>query len=209
MFPEAKVLVGLTIAWMVCVIALPVVALGVDVQDELTQMVFLGRSDDSEELNGRQPVWAALLPYIAARPLVGYGYETFWTQRHIEDVQMMARWHVRDAHSAYMNTMLGVGLVGTSLFAAMLLAAARRTVLAFRATGEPAFAFFFGLTAYFLAAGTLESNSAPPGLDILLLSTGISYLAFPVPAPAWSGTSAAVASRPLASAPSPVDWRTS
>ena len=32
------------------------------------------------------PLWTELLGYVKQRPILGYGYDSFWNARHIEDV---------------------------------------------------------------------------------------------------------------------------
>ena len=55
------------------VIAL-LVLLSPEVRSAAADTVLLGRSTDTD----RSPIWRDCLEYVAARPLLGYGYNAFW-----------------------------------------------------------------------------------------------------------------------------------
>ena len=38
----------------------------------------------------RVPLWTELLGYARQRPILGYGYDSFWTARHIEDLSAVS-----------------------------------------------------------------------------------------------------------------------
>jgi exopolysaccharide production protein ExoQ len=89
----------------------------------------LGRGEvDDTTLTGRIPLWAELLPFIAERPLHGYGYDTFWTPRHLVDVAASQAWTVPNAHSGYLDLCLGLGLIGLGLFVLIMIGGIRRAV---------------------------------------------------------------------------------
>src|SRR3546814_8434536 len=61
--------------------------------------VLLGREDpgsgDPTSLTGRVPLWGVLIEhYVSERPLLGYGFQGFWTPRHIVEVSEIGRAHV-------------------------------------------------------------------------------------------------------------------
>ena len=85
---------------------------------------------NTDSLNGRAQVWAICLRYAEQRPLLGYGYDSFWSADHVATVSSEAQWPVNEAHSVYIDEILNEGLLGTLLFTflifACLLLASRR-----------------------------------------------------------------------------------
>ena len=64
---------------------LAVTLAGYDPARTVFRSINLGREESAEGFSGRAGVWSMLLPYIAARPIQGYGYESFWTPEHLAD----------------------------------------------------------------------------------------------------------------------------
>jgi exopolysaccharide production protein ExoQ len=147
--------------------------LGVDVYDSLIDATMLGRQEQSETLTGRIPIWMELRNYIAARPLTGYGYESFWTSKRIEAVSDELEWPLREAHNTFVDTLLSVGLVGLAAFLAAALLGVRRAALAYRETGEAGFALTFCLLIACLVDACLESGGTSANCITLLVGTGV------------------------------------
>ena len=79
--------------------------------------MLLGRADsDVASLTGRTDLWAVLWDYAMQRPVTGFGYGTFWTLDRISDVAGRIHWIPWQAHSAYLEVLLGLGLVGCVLY---------------------------------------------------------------------------------------------
>jgi O-antigen ligase len=67
---------------------------------------------------GRTEIWELALQYIARRPLTGYGYSAFWgTPQVVYGAGENQSWvnAASDAHNAYVNLALGIGLPGLVL----------------------------------------------------------------------------------------------
>ena len=90
-------------------------------------------NDDSDatSLNGRVYLWKTLLGYAAERPWGGYGYGSFWTPQRIEDVSKEEGWAIQQAHSAYLEQLLTLGIPGLTLYVALLCACLFRCVAHF------------------------------------------------------------------------------
>jgi O-antigen ligase len=79
-------------------------------------------------LTGRIPLWRYLLEYIAEKPLLGNGYGAFWTAARIMDASKDLGWMVGQAHSAYLEVALQLGVVGLLAYALVLLLGLGRAV---------------------------------------------------------------------------------
>jgi O-antigen ligase len=71
-------------------------------------------------LTGRTDIWAALLQVVRQRPLFGSGYGGFWTSKTLEIFK------VGEAHSGYLDVLLGLGFSGILLFSAFLYSSCRK-----------------------------------------------------------------------------------
>ena len=151
---------------------------GADIDDNLVQFVMLGRAEGSEQLTGRLPIWLELGNYIQARPWQGYGYEAFWNIKHIEAVSETVQWPLREAHNAYVDCTLSVGLIGAGAFLLGVLAAMRRAAARYRDTADPGFAFTLAGLAFGLCSACLESGMASTNVMTLLIGSGVTLLAF-------------------------------
>jgi exopolysaccharide production protein ExoQ len=111
----------------------------------LTTLVHLLGKDIS--LTGRIPLWQSLMPFIADRPLLGYGYGTFWVADSPQMilVQRLNPWNPPDAHNAYIGVALELGLPGAIIATGLLLSVIFRAYRTSRSTGLawPAFLFAF------------------------------------------------------------------
>jgi exopolysaccharide production protein ExoQ len=173
---RTRVIVALVAGFVVATAALASTLLGVDLDEKLANVVMLGRQEDSESLTGRVPVWIELSNYIRARPLQGYGYEAFWTTKHIEAVSDEVQWPLREAHSAYIDGLLSVGAIGVSTFLAAVVLSLRRAAVAFRRTGDPGFAFTLCLLVCGLANACLETGMMSPNFITLMAACGVAQL---------------------------------
>ena len=82
-------------------------------------------------LNGRVALWRDLWPSLEARPWLGHGHGAFWTAERGAAVSAAHGWSIGAGHSAYLDVLLGVGVVGALPLAVWvglsLLAALRAT----------------------------------------------------------------------------------
>jgi exopolysaccharide production protein ExoQ len=77
----------------------------------------LGRDNT---LTGRTEVWADVLPARNEKPLLGYGFGSFWTDERRE------LYDIPTAHNGYLDILLELGEVGLAFYMAWLLSCARR-----------------------------------------------------------------------------------
>ncbi|MDP8915907.1 MAG: O-antigen ligase family protein, partial [Pseudomonadota bacterium] len=90
-------------------------------------------------LTGRTDIWEAALRQIGERPLLGFGYSAFWeTQEGATAwVRNDAGWKVTDAHNAWLEVWLGLGLVGLMLWCFVFAGAWVRSLVSVYRHGSP------------------------------------------------------------------------
>ena len=106
---------GLSAAVAVSAAVLLAAALDLPVLQKVGDALLLGRQEEAGTLTGRLPLWAELNGDIAARPLLGHGYGSFWTPDTVYRVAATQGWQPSHAHSAYYETALNLGLPGLLL----------------------------------------------------------------------------------------------
>lgn len=139
---------------LACVVTITMVAFG------LLGPIFNLLSRDGEgvdNLTGRQPVWIECLEFVKDRPLAGYGYEDFWTDKRVAYFSEEFHWTISAAHSAYIETLLTLGIVGLVLHTSVLVLGCVRGVNLWRSTSSPIFALAASFCLIFLVVGTLEA----------------------------------------------------
>jgi O-antigen ligase len=100
-------------------VAVVVLVFAPDLVSDLRGALLLGRAQETADittLTGRTELWRGLLDYVDRRPILGWGFQAFWTPEHIESVSLDQGWLIAHAHSTYMQTLLELGAVGLGLF---------------------------------------------------------------------------------------------
>ena len=77
---------------------------------------FIGRD---ATLTGRTNIWAALLPIAMQKPIVGNGFGGFWVPRIRAEI-------ASEAHSGYLDVLIGTGFVGLFLVSMFLLSSCHK-----------------------------------------------------------------------------------
>ncbi|MCE5267502.1 MAG: O-antigen ligase family protein [Planctomycetaceae bacterium] len=171
---RARVLAALIGGLAVCLLALAASMFSAEPNDRLLGAMMLGRQEQSEGLTGRVPLWLELARYIRERPLEGYGYQAFWTDKQIESVSEEMEWTMREAHNGYLETVLSGGLVGGVILLAIVALGLVRAAGRYRATGDPGIAFVVGLLAFCIADACFESGV--PNFVAVLAEMGFALL---------------------------------
>lgn len=110
-------------------------------------------------LTGRVPLWALVDRAISYRPILGYGYQAFWTPTSSEAWRIWseAGWMAPHAHNGYRDTMLSLGIVGTVALAWVILRGTAQGIeLAHRAPAD-GWIWFNALFGMFLFMNLTES----------------------------------------------------
>jgi exopolysaccharide production protein ExoQ len=118
-------------AVILAVILAPSLILALAAPDTLLEMI-----GKDPTLTGRTEIWAYVNKDISMKPLLGWGYYVFWeeTNQYAAEISSAVHWEVPNAHNGLLEFLLDVGVVGTALFAFILM---RTIVLAVRCLRTP------------------------------------------------------------------------
>jgi O-antigen ligase len=69
-------------------------------------------------LTGRTEIWAKVWPFFEKHPVLGYGYDAFWTGLKGESASVVIQsgWMVPHAHNGFLDLGLSLGAVGLGVF---------------------------------------------------------------------------------------------
>ena len=110
-------------------------------------------------LTGRVPLWDLVDRAILHRPVLGYGYQSFWSDGSGEAWVIWTKlaWPAPHAHNGYRDTLLSLGFVGGAVLLAVILQALRQgATLLSRYPCEPWLALNV-LVAVFLVMNVTET----------------------------------------------------
>jgi O-antigen ligase len=152
--------------------------LGVPLEQHFAKLALLGREEQAESFSGRTTIWPVVTEFIEQRYWFGHGYDSFWTPDAIAAVTEACQWPVREAHSAYYETMLHLGLVGLLLLLVMVLTALGTSVWGAWWSREPAaYLFWAAMLTNGLFNGLFESGIVMITLPTTLIAAGLMRLA--------------------------------
>jgi exopolysaccharide production protein ExoQ len=106
------------------VVIVVLVVAGLEATFDLYHNIIIMRGRDPS-LTDRTAVWADVLA-MQQRPLVGYGFESFWLGDRLVVLWNKWWWRPTQAHNGYIETYLNLGFVGLALLAGLLLSTFRR-----------------------------------------------------------------------------------
>jgi exopolysaccharide production protein ExoQ len=137
---------------------------------------FLEMIGKDPTLTGRTELWSYVLIAIEKRPLLGWGYSTFWsfTNPDASAISNALRWTVPSAHNALLALLLDAGILGAALFIGFWV---RYISFALRCTStsakELAISSLLFYLGFFLVGVTEPIISEPGILIITLVMTGL------------------------------------
>lgn len=168
-------------AWFLALAVLGLMFFEQALLEPLIHAVLLGREEETLSLTGRIPLWTFLVRYAGGRYLTGYGYESFWTPERTLAVSEEFQWTIPNAHSAYLDLLLTLGVPGLLLLICGLAAALSTARRRFHATREIGYQFFFGLLVFGAAGSLLESGFFSPSGFVSFLALCVSAQLAAVP----------------------------
>jgi O-antigen ligase len=125
----------------------------------MMRAAFLGR--DSEEistLTGRTFLWEESIASVLERPFLGYGFHGFWVPGQIRQFSTIVGIGINNAHSAYLDVLLGIGLVGLVLYISILCLGIKNAFTYYRNTQDTRYGFLSILLIFCVIHGLLESE---------------------------------------------------
>lgn len=130
----------------------------------------MGRNDtqNTSNLSNRAPLWAELWGYVEDRPILGTGWDAFWSEARVAKVSADQGWAVPHAHNTYLDQTLSLGVVGAFLYAAMLWGAIRIAWKRYRAHGSATDLLPAVLLTWLALEGVAESLPVDPYLPSIL-----------------------------------------
>src|SRR5262249_55512539 len=144
------------------------------------QVVRMGRAQDTHDissLTGRIPIWEKALQDIAARPIVGYGYGGYWEPERGADFLPEGDWQINHVHSAYLETLLNLGVVGLSMGLVIVLSAVWLALKGFWRTQDAGYLFISTALIFALVHGLLDANFVVESFAALLAMICVSFMA--------------------------------
>lgn len=146
---------------------------------DVGQTANLGRDDSQGAFNGRLPIWEICLRQLGNQSLIGCGYDGFWTGERIEDVSWELGWDISSAHSEFIELILGLGLIGVLLYAAVQFSAIGRFWYRYRKLGYGGDGLIMGMLLIGLIQGFMETGFLhPSSFGPFMTLCGIVRLAF-------------------------------
>jgi O-antigen ligase len=119
-----------------------------------------GRDPESmTSFTGRVPLWIECMHYAFERPVLGFGYEGFWTYDRNYEMNTILYWTAGTAHSAYIDLWLQLGIVGLILHTILVVLVFRRAAGLHGSTHAPEYAAAAAVAFQYLVFGALESTS--------------------------------------------------
>ena len=152
---KRKVVTFLCAGTICCALGL---AFSDDLAGRLTSASLLGREQEGTagSLSNRLPLWRECLDYMAERPLLGYGYESFWTPQRAYTIARGQGWVAEHSHNGYLEMALSLGVVGLAVFALVLGAVLNRTFTAWRSSGDAVYLYAFAVMVWLCLEMLLE-----------------------------------------------------
>lgn len=130
-------------------------------------------------LTGRTKLWSTLLPVIANRPILGYGYGAFWTGSNADvlSVWIRAGRLVPIADNGYIDLGLSLGAIGVLLYLYVFVGAFRRAMQYVRSErgfiGLWPVSYLFIFAADNVCEGALLTRGTFPFLVFAILTTSL------------------------------------
>ena len=165
------------LAWLGAVSLLVVWFCGLDPLTDFRDVLLLGRTDEADTLSGRAFIWPEVLSFANERLWLGYGYEDFWTAGRIEAISAELGWGLREAHNAYLEILLALGLVGVVSSLLVVATGLTASVRRWRHTNDAAYMLPIGLLVFGLLNAIFESGMVAISLVPFLLGCCLMHLA--------------------------------
>ncbi len=147
----------------VLAVGYPLVAVAIGLVISYSASLFLLLGKD-RTFSGRDRLWAGIIDAIRVRPLLGYGYLTFWHQQAggLAVIAERTNFVPPQGHEGYLDVMLHVGMVGLGLFLIYFLGSMWLALREARRTDSPEARWFFSILVFMSILNLTESQILEP-----------------------------------------------
>jgi len=138
-------------------------------------LALFGKNTD---LTGRVPLWASVIDSIAKRPLLGYGYGSFWVKTNPEMLRVWSLnpWQPPNAHNGYLDVTLDLGVAGFVLAVTLVFGSAKRALFWCKQP-DSAWAIYAGCLIIVFIVTSLDETVFLRGGDLFCLLVSFCYFA--------------------------------
>ena len=153
---------------------------GSRVEQVLANWAVMGRNpSEFGTLSYRTLEWNELLSrFVSQRPFTGYGYDSFWTNRHTIQMSLLVPGMIFvHGHSGYLELVLGVGIIGAALHVGYMLSATIISVRQHIRASDAGSAFGFGILVWLLTTMLTEVPNVEITLPTFVAMTVIASFA--------------------------------
>ena len=143
--------------------------------DWLETLAKMGRNDpqaDPKSLTGRLPIWNQIVSDILERPVLGYGYASYWSAERVLRMSYIHDWEFSNAHSNYLEMMLALGIVGLVLCLLTVFAVFGRGLRLYAGTHDLGLLFILSVFVMAMISGLVESIFVSVGYEYIVWMTG-------------------------------------
>jgi O-antigen ligase len=141
--------------------------------DRLSSAVLMGRTEDAGSLTGRMPLWTEMWKDGAERRWQGFGYGGYWTVDRNYELAGVIEWFPTHSHSAYMELLIDLGLIGLLLCLAIALVSIAGYARLVAATGRFEYRLLGALFVCGLVNGLFEVSFIWPRLEGLFVGMAV------------------------------------
>lgn len=152
-------LIGISVTFALSVFTSPM--------QQMNSLILMGRErSDAGVLTGRNLIWEDALPFYLERPLVGYGYETFWSPSRTQAMSdKLGPGGVPEGHSTYFDLLLDLGPIGLILGMACIGFGIAQSISRMKEDPGPGNSFCLMMFIFFAVHELTESSLMYQGLS--------------------------------------------
>ncbi len=146
----------------------------------------MGRTDteigQAKNLTGRTDLWKELKDtYIAKRPVLGYGYNSFWNADRVDDIFHKIDFMPGNAHNIFIELVVGLGPLAALMYIVINLVAIKRSISYYLASLDTSFAFYGSMLILSMIHGLTESTFQFPSMPTFIGMVVLARLGFQAP----------------------------
>lgn len=167
-------LLATTAATLLATVLLAGTMFGVFDGREAQLVTSLGRTDDTQALTGRIPLWNFVGEQLSGHELQGCGWGAFWLVERTLTAHDALGWYPRHSHNAYVQIVVNLGVVGLTIALAVGIRALARATRQVLLTGRPEYSALAAVLVGMFVNGIAESAFVMPR-DMGLFSAAVVF----------------------------------